>query len=75
MSRQKDKVTFVKLITINVIVIKIFDFLEFSVRKIKGSEIEGNVELRMSLYHKEPHFLKYVSQVNLKEKKKQRCKH
>ena len=49
------------MITINVIVIKILDFLEFSVRKIKGSEIEGIVELHMSLYHKEPHFLKYVS--------------
>lgn len=35
-----------------------------NLRKRKGSEIEGAVELRMSLYHRKTHFLKYVSTVN-----------
>ena len=53
MSRLKDKVkmvTFVKMVTINVIVVtKILDFIESSIRKIKGSEIEGIVGLHISL--------------------------
>ena len=53
MSRLKDKVkmvTFVKMVTINVIVVtKIVDFIESSIRKIKGSEIEGIVGLHIPL--------------------------
>ena len=49
MSRLKDKITFVKMVTINVIVIKVVDFIESRIRKIKGSEIEGIVGLHISL--------------------------
>lgn len=60
------------MIHVNAVVIKILSFLEFNVRKIKGSEIEGIVELHMSLYHRKTHFLKYIQKVSLK---KHRCKH
>lgn len=49
MSRLKEEITFVKMVTINAIVIKIVDFIESSIRKIKGSEIEGLVGLHISL--------------------------
>ena len=45
----QEEITFVKMVTINAIVIKIVDFSRSSIRKIKGSEIEGLVGLRISL--------------------------
>lgn len=51
------------MISINVIVITILNFLEFSLRKIKGREIEGIVELHMCLYCRKTHFPKYVFKV------------
>lgn len=52
------------MVSINAVVIKILNVLEFTVQKRKGSEIEGAVKLHMSLYHRKTHFLKYVSTVN-----------
>ena len=45
----QEEITFVKMVTINAIVIKIVDFSRSSIRKIKGSEIEGLVGLHISL--------------------------
>lgn len=53
-----------EMVSISTIVMKRLKVLEFTVRKRKGSEIEGAIELRMSLYHRKTHFLKYVSTVN-----------
>lgn len=52
------------MVTLNAIVIKILNFLEFNVIKTEGSEIEGVVKLHVSLYHRKTHFLKFVSKVN-----------
>ena len=53
MAKQKDKIAFVEMITINVMSFRYQIFLEFRVRKIQGSEIEGMVQLHMSRHHKD----------------------
>lgn len=68
MAKQKDKITFVEMITINVMSFRYQIFLEFRVRKIQGSEIKGMVQLHMSRHHKETHFLKYASKVQVFKK-------
>lgn len=68
MAKQKDKIAFVEMITINVMSFRYQIFLEFRVRKIQGSEIEGMVQLHMSRHHKETHFLKYASKVQVFKK-------
>lgn len=42
--------TFAKIVTINAVVIKILKFLEVSVRNIRGSEIDGIVELHIFFF-------------------------
>lgn len=62
------------MVTINAVVIKILNFLEVSVRKIRGSENEGIVELHVFFFLPQGNSFPKICLKRLIFKK-HRCKH